>query len=305
MFPGTLSVPVSADEARGPRRAPVRGPVTIYPLAARHEPEVLDYLSRRPLHTVFLRGFIRDNGLVSALNRGIFFCCRDAAGRLAGVALIGHATLFEVSAEAALRAFAETAQCHGSIHMIMGERPSVERFWGYYAPHGQEPRRACREVLMELGHRVESDVEADGLRLADLGDLPQVMEAQALMAFEESGVDPREADPAGFERRCARRIERGRVWVMREGSELVFKADVMSETPEVAYLEGVYVNPSCRGRGLGLACMARLSEELLERVGSLCLLVNERNVSALTFYRAAGFVARGGYDTVFLKPKGR
>jgi hypothetical protein len=34
------------------------------------EAEVLDFLSERPLHTVAMTGFIRDNGLVSELNRG-------------------------------------------------------------------------------------------------------------------------------------------------------------------------------------------------------------------------------------------
>ena len=53
--------------------------------------EVLEFLSLRPIHTVAMAGFIRDNGLVSELNRGSFYGCRNAQGQLDGVALVGSA----------------------------------------------------------------------------------------------------------------------------------------------------------------------------------------------------------------------
>ena len=40
--------------------------------------EVVSYLSERPLHTVVMRGMIRDNGLESELNRGTFYGARAA-----------------------------------------------------------------------------------------------------------------------------------------------------------------------------------------------------------------------------------
>src|SRR6185436_20691196 len=61
------------------------------------EEEVLNFLSRRPIHTVAMVGFIHDNGLVSTLNRGTFYGCRNYEGNLEGVALIGHATLLETT----------------------------------------------------------------------------------------------------------------------------------------------------------------------------------------------------------------
>jgi tRNA modification GTPase len=71
------------------------------------EAETLDFLSQRPLHTVGLVGFIRDNGLVSERNRGTFYGCRNRQGKLEGVALIGHATLMETTTDRALQAFAD------------------------------------------------------------------------------------------------------------------------------------------------------------------------------------------------------
>ena len=44
-------------------------------------------------HTYSRNGkLIRDNGIVSSLNRGTFYGCRDLNGNLEGVALVGHAT---------------------------------------------------------------------------------------------------------------------------------------------------------------------------------------------------------------------
>jgi hypothetical protein len=45
-------------------------------LDGRHEPEMLGFLSERP-HTVTMVGFVRDNGLLSPLNRGAFDGCRN------------------------------------------------------------------------------------------------------------------------------------------------------------------------------------------------------------------------------------
>src|SRR5438132_8534343 len=71
-------------------------------LEATQVTEVLNFLAERPLHTVTLMGFIRDNGLVSPLNRGEFYGCRNHDGELEGVELTGHATLIETQTAPAL-----------------------------------------------------------------------------------------------------------------------------------------------------------------------------------------------------------
>jgi len=126
------------------------------------------------------------------------------------------------------------------------------------------------------------------------------MTVHAEMAFEESGVNPLQVDPVGFRLRTSRRIERGRVWVWSEAGRLIFKTDVVAETPEVIYLEGVYVNPAERGRGHGLRCLSQLSRVLLQHASSVCLLVNERNVKALALYQRAGFKPLCRYSTIYL-----
>lgn len=272
------------------------------------EAEALEFLSARPIHSVVMSSFIRDNGLVSDLNRGSFYCYRDHAGRIEGVALVGHATLFETRSDAALAAFARLVRNSDKVHVIMGEEARVERFWRYFTSDGSVPHQVGRELLLEQRSATLEQASSESqspqfrLRLATLKDLSAVMTTHARMAFEELGlVNPIVADPQGFPLRCARRIDQRRVWVLIENDSLVFKADVVADTPDAIYLEGIYVNPEKRGQGYGLSCLTQLSRSLLERTGSICLLVNERNQNAFNFYRRAGFRVHSHYRTIFLQ----
>jgi ribosomal protein S18 acetylase RimI-like enzyme len=247
-----------------------------------------------------MAGFIRTNGLVSSHNRGTFYACRDNDGHLLGVALIGHYILFETRSDAAIEAFARLAQDRRTAHMLLGEQDKVEIFWHYYAAGGQAPRLFCRELLFEQGWPVAVRPLVPGLRLANLDDLELVVPAHAQSAFDESGVDPLAVDAEGFRKRCARRIEQGQTWVLVEDGRLMFKAEVITDTPEVVYLEGIWVDPAERGKGIGLECMSELSRELLMRTRSLCLLVNEKSEAAQRFYKKAGFKLVSYYDTIFL-----
>jgi predicted GNAT family acetyltransferase len=296
-------IPQAAQNNNRQPRRDVTKPASVTKLDSAHRQEVLDFLAERPLHTVIMASFVRDNGLVSPLNRGTFYACRDEEGRLQGVALIGHATMVEARTEEALAAFARLARESQSGHVILGEREKVERFWDYYATDEESPRLLCREMLLEQRWPVAVQEEVEGLRLATADDLELVIPVQAEMAYEESGVNPLERDPEGFRRRCARRIEMGRVWVWVEDGRLMFKAEIISETPEVIYLEGIWVNPAERGKGYGLRCMSQMGRELLGRVDSLSMLVNERNSKALSLYRRAGYKLRGCYDTIYLQPR--
>src|SRR5256714_4035891 len=265
------------------------------------ETEVLDFLAERPVSTVVVRGLIRDNGLESPFNRGTFYACCDAEGRLEGVALVGHATFVEARTDASLRACASLAQGQHDAHMMLGEHELISRFWSHYAPEGQTPRLFCRELLFEQRWPVEASASVVGLRRATLDDLMLVMPVHAAMAYEESGVNPLDVDLHGFRMRCARRIEHGRVWVLIEDGNLVFKADVASDTSECTYVEGVYVDHASRQRGHGLRCLSQFTRTLLTRTEAVCALVNEQNLMAQALFLKAGYKLRGYYETIFLE----
>lgn len=292
-------------QARAFAVAPKMNQVNVERLTNQNEREVLEFLSQRPIHTVAMVGFIRDNGMVSSLNRGTFYGCRDVNGQLEGVALVGHATLMETVSDRALQALAQVAQECPYTHMIMGEKDRVADFWSHYADTGHRRRLACREWLFELRSPVTSGDERIGLRLATSQDLELVMPIQAALAYEESGVSPMTIDPKGFRTRCLRRIEQRRTWVVVENGVLVFKADVISQSAEVVYLEGVWIREDRRRTGAAVSFMTELTRALLENAKSICLLVNETNKRAHNFYQKCGFLFRATYETIFLPQRER
>lgn len=275
-------------------------PCIIGEMNAADEPEVFEFLSARTIHTVFLTSMIRDNGLVSPRNRGSFYSCRDRYGRLEGVGLLGHATVIEARSENSLAQFARLARNCLNAHLIRGEQETTQNFWKLYANSGQKPRLISRELLFE--QKVAAPIEGESeLRVATMNDLDKVMAVNASMALHEAGVNPLQNDPSGFRSRTARRIQQGRIWVWTQDDRLIFKADVVAETPEVTYLEGVHIHAEERRKGYGLRCLAKLSSMLLERSAALCLTVNEKNKTALKFYEKAGYQFHSHYETIYLR----
>jgi len=264
-----------------------------------HKSELMDFLAARPLKTFIQSSWIKDNGICSPFNRGTFYGYRDVEGQLEGVALIGHITLVEALSDAALRAFVSTTQKCSGAHAVLGDARQLKRFQDYYTQAGIAPRLVCRELLLEKRDAAPVDT-VPGLRPAVLSELDLVVPVHAQSAFEESGVNPLNVDPAGFVKRCARRIKLGRTWVDIENGTLNFKADVVSDTPEIVYLEGIYVSPEHRGNGYGARCMTQLTNNLLDHTKAVCLLVNENNPAAQACYRKAGYEFRDYYETLFL-----
>ena len=262
------------------------------------EEKILAALASPTLTNVIMAGFIRDNGLVSSQHRGHFYVCRNRHNKLEGVALIGHSILFHAEDESVVEGFASVAR-RGSPHLLMGEHTAVQRFWKFCAAQGQEPRHVCPVVFLHRDKQYEQQREIAGLRLAVPEDLELVVRAQAAMAFETSGVDPLQKDPIGFRQRYLRRIDQQRVWVLMNGRRLVFKLDVITDTSDAAYIEGVYVSPEERGKGLGQSCVRVVGHKLLEHTRAIFLFVETENTRTASFYARLGFNVAGNYDLLY------
>jgi len=263
------------------------------------EERILSALSSESLTNVIMAGFIRDNSFVNPLNRGRFYTCRDEKNRVEGVALIGHTILFDAFSDRAIQAFAALARRESSPHLLMGEHNAVERFWSYYASHDESPRLVCPIAFLQRREPFAEQAEACGLRLAVGEDLEHVVHAQAAMAFETSGVDPLKKDPVGFRQRYLRRIDKKRVWVVIENGRLIFKTDVIADTPQASYIEGVYVRPEERRKGLGCRYVTALGRILLERTNAIYLFVEDKDTRTKSFYSKLGFTVSGQYDLLY------
>ena len=277
------------------------GELACYEFRPGEEAEALEFLAQRPIHTVFMATLIRDNGLVHANNRGSFYGCRDRTGKLEGVGLIGHATIIEARTGPAVAAFARLAAHTEHAYLIRGERKIVDQFWQHYAAASQRPRLVCRELLFE---KIDAPIEFEpvsDLRLATLDDIEHVLNVNAILAFEEGGINPFQRDPVGFRARTTRRIQQGRIWLWMQEGKPIFKADVVGDTPEMAYLEGIHVDAQERSKGYGKRCLAQLSTMLLRQTRSICLTVNQRKAETVAFYVKAGFDFHSEYETIYLR----
>jgi len=262
---------------------------------------VMEFLNKRPVHTVAMTSFINDNGIESPLNRGRFYGYYNLQGDLEGVALIGHSTLVEARTDEALRALALAARTPETpIHLVMSGGTAAETFWQYMTGGISKPRLTCTESLFEINFPFLVSNCSYEIRNARPEELLPVAEAQTEIAFMECGIDPMTKDREGFLTRVARRIEQGRVFVVVEDGKLLFKADIIAETEKVIYLEGIYVAPESRRKGLGSQCLAKLSLELMSRAETVCLLSNVDFKNAHKCYEKAGYRNTDMCTTLFV-----
>jgi len=270
-------------------------------LSEANKQEVLAFLKIRPVHTVAMMSFIQDNGMENPDNRGVFYGYRNAWGKLEGVALIGHTTLVETRSDYSLMAFALVARkSEIPIHFMMSNGETIKTFWNYYTSDNRAPRLVCPELLFELSFPVPVQDCQWNVRFAEADELEQVAAAHNEVAFIESGNNPMLKDRAGFLKRCLKRIEQKRTFVVFENDKLVFKADIVAETSAVIYLEGIYVSPEYRGRGISSSCLSKLGQQLMNRVKNVCLLSNVKFKAAHRSFAKAGFKNTDRCQTIFV-----
>lgn len=183
---------------------------------------------------------------------------------------------------------------------VHGRRDLVAGLWETLGPAWGAPReyRGTQQLMVARGP-VDPALVGDGVRPARLDEFEAVLPAAAAMYREELGSDPF-AVGAGvpFRRRVARSLARRRTWVRTEGGRVVFKADVAALSDRCAQIQGVWVHPDRRGRGLGTAGIASLCADLRSRELTPSLVVNESNTAAVRSYRRVGMVPVVPYATV-------
>ena len=262
--------------------------------------EAIRFLERRPVNTVILAGWIRDFGIISPKHRGKFYGCRDANGVLNGVAMIGLNLLFEADTDEAIEAFARCAQDCPDVRMIFAEEEKLAVFWRHYRGTASIPQMTKHRLITSSGH-VSDDIRiVKELRVATLTDLDQIVAAHAAMVLDDTGVDPLTADADGFRMRCALRVEQGRVWVWMNGVDLIFKVDIVSDTPAVIYTEGLWVKPEERVKGYGTRCFASIAKRLSTGMNTICGFADEARISTTDMYKRTGFSATDRYSRVYL-----
>ena len=253
--------------------------------------EVIELCDRDPVVNVFVSSRVHEAGLDPARLGGQIWGYQ-AGGRLISLCYAG-ANLVPVSATpAAVTAFAGRARLLGRrCSSIVGLAPAALDLWELLRPYWSRPRevRAAQPVMAISGPpHVTPDPLVRRVRPEELSIL---LPASVAMFTEEVGVSPVGPDGGGtYRARVSELIQAGRAFARIENGQVVFKAEIGSVTPLACQVQGVWVRPELRGRGLAAAGMAAVVAEALRSVAPMVsLYVNDFNAPARAAYRRAGF----------------
>jgi predicted GNAT family acetyltransferase len=212
------------------------------------------------------------------------------------------ANLVPVQADAdAVDAFADRARRQGrNCSSIVGPADAVLGLWRRLEPYWG-PAREVRSEQPLMALDGPALVAPDPLvRRSRLDELGLVVPACVAMFTEEVGYSPVAQDGGTlYHAQVTSLVAGGRSLVRIEGREVVFKAELGSVTPRAVQVQGVWVNPPYRGRGLaapGMAAVARLVQA--EVAPMVTLYVNGFNVRAIRTYERVGFRRVGTFATV-------
>jgi hypothetical protein len=131
-------------------------------------------------------------------------------------------------------------------------------------------------------------------------EVETLLPACIAMFTEEIGVSPLAGDGGALYRaRVAELVTQGRAYARIEDGRVLFKAEVGAATSSVCQVQGVWVDPELRGRGLsvgGTAAVAALARAEVAPVVSLY--VNDFNTAARRAYERVGFRQVGTFTSV-------
>ena len=107
------------------------------------------------------------------------------------------------------------------------------------------------------------------------------------------------AGGASFRARISELIRTGRALARIEDGQVIFKAEVGAATPQACQVQGVWIRPEYRGRGLAAPGMAAVVVEAARSIAPLVsLYVNDFNLPARAAYRRVGFAETGRFMSV-------
>jgi predicted GNAT family acetyltransferase len=267
------------------------GALPVRVLDDRYRDEVLDLLDSAPVSNVFVSSRVHAVGLdPGRLGAQMWGYARD--GLLTSLCYSG-ANLIPIAATPdAVRAFAERARAQGRrCSSIVGPVEAVTEMWGTLAPYWGPPRavRATQPVMATSAPPLIAPDPA--VRRVRMEEFDVIYPACVAMFTEEVGVSPHSGDGGVLYRaRVAELIRAGRSFARIENGRVLFKAEIGAVTPYACQVQGVWVDPDLRGRGLSVRGMAALVRASLREIApTVTLYVNDYNTRARAAYQRVGF----------------
>ncbi|POG46062.1 GNAT family N-acetyltransferase [Streptomyces sp. ZL-24] len=225
-----------------------------------------------------------------------------ADGRLRSLCYAGANLVPICAGPEAVRAFADRARRAGRrCSSIVGPAEPTALLWRLLEP-GWGPAREVRanQPLM-VTESPSADITPDPLvRRIRKDEMEVLMPACVAMFTEEVGISPLTGDGGLlYQARVAELIGAGRSFARIEDGKVVFKAEIGAATPQACQIQGVWVAPEHRGKGLSETGMAAVLRYALADVAPVVsLYVNDYNTPARKAYHRVGFRETGTFMSV-------
>jgi len=204
----------------------------------------------------------------------------------------------------ALAAFAaKVRRARHRCSSVFGPADLVLPLWEALRPSWGEPRAVrTNQPVLSLAQAPPPGTPRDPqVRRARFDEVDLVMPAAAAMFAEEIGYPPYRGSGHLYRQGIASLVRDGHTFVRVEDGEVVFKADVGSVALGVAQVQGVWVAPRWRGKGLAVPAMASVVEQIRAEIAPVVTLyVNDFNTPARATYARVGFTGIGSFATVLM-----
>ena len=218
---------------------------------------------------------------------------------LAGANLIPFAV--RGAERVAAQAFAERARRAGRrCSTIVGPATAVGPLWELLGPYwGPARDHRPQQPLMAIDGPPAVTPEPR-VRPVEPDELDILFPAAIAMFTEEVGISPLRADGgAGYRARVFEMVRAGHSLAWFEDGAVVFKAEIGAVSRAVCQVQGVWVAPAYRGRGIGAAGTAAVVEYARAAIAPVVsLYVNDFNAPARAAYRRVGFREVGSFASV-------
>lgn len=202
----------------------------------------------------------------------------------------------------AVRAFADRARRAGRrCSSIVGPAEPTTQLWRLLEPSWGPAREVRANQPLMVTESLSADVTPDPLvRRIRKDEAEVLMPACVAMFTEEVGISPLAGDGGLlYQARVAELIGTGRSFARIDDGKVVFKAEVGAATPQACQIQGVWVAPEHRGKGLSETGMAAVLRYALADVAPVVsLYVNDYNTPARKAYRRVGFREVGAFMSV-------
>lgn len=258
-------------------------------------------LAQDPVVNCFPAARVAEGGLSMAALGG-YVLGYEVEGRLTSALLVG-ANLVPIATTPASRRHLvrRVVRMGRRSSSIVGPADEVADLWALLQPHWG-PAREVRSHQPLMVARQRPTVAPDpGVRVTTPEEIDTIFPACVEMFTEEVGVSPTSGGAgSAYRHRIREIIESGRSFARFQDGRPVFKAELGAVTEHACQVQGVWVAPDTRGRGLGASGMAAVVDLARQRTPVVSLYVNDFNTAAIRAYRGAGFEEVGVFATVLL-----